>query len=133
MDFSLVIPFYNEEKNAEGVCNEIIENFGRHNLNFELIAVNNGSKDNTPEILEEFSKKHPAVKVVTVPVNQGYGYGVLEGMKTAQGAFIGYSVGDGQISAEDVYRVYRESVTNNLDFCQGKRMGRKDTLLRTIN
>ncbi|MFH1665995.1 MAG: glycosyltransferase family 2 protein [Elusimicrobiota bacterium] len=133
MQFSLVIPFYNEEKNAESVCHEIVEIFSRHNLNYELIAVNNGSRDKTAQLLEQLADKHPVIKIVNVAVNQGYGYGVLQGLKTAQGDYVGYSVGDGQISAEDVYKVYKEAAVNNLDYCQGKRIGRKDSFLRTLN
>jgi len=133
MEFSLVIPFYNEEKNVENVCSEIVEVFSKHNLNYELIAVNNGSRDRTKELLEQLSGRYSVIKIVTVQVNQGYGYGVLQGLKIAQGNYVGYSVGDGQISAEDVFKVYKEAVTNNLDYCQGKRMGRKDSFLRTLN
>ncbi|OGS22598.1 MAG: hypothetical protein A2252_03195 [Elusimicrobia bacterium RIFOXYA2_FULL_39_19] len=133
IEFSLVIPFYNEEKNAEFVCNDILHTFRNKQLTFELIAVNNGSQDNTPEILARQSQNNKEIKVVKVDVNQGYGHGVLQGLKTAKGVFIGYSVGDRQISADDVYEVFNEARMNDLEYCQGKRTNRKDTLLRTLN
>lgn len=131
-EFSLVIPFYNEEGNVERVCREIIDEFNNHGIQYELITINNGSVDRTPQLLDRLSGQYPQIKVVTVEVNQGYGFGVRQGFKIASGDYVGYSVGDGQISAADVARVYKIAKEEGLDFCQGKRI-RKDTLLRRTN
>ncbi len=134
VDFSLVIPFYNEEKNVQKVCAEIIKEFDKQNLNYEIIAVNNGSLDRTGELLDSLAQQYSKIfKIVKVVVNQGYGWGVLQGLKVAAGTYIGYSVGDGQILAEDVFRVFKKAKEENLDFCQGKRSIRQDTLLRRLN
>jgi polyisoprenyl-phosphate glycosyltransferase len=131
-EFSLIIPFYNEETNVERVCEEIVGEFSARKLEYELIAVNNGSGDRTPQLLDKLSGQYPQIKVVTVDVNQGYGFGVRQGFGIASGNYIGYSVGDGQISAADVAEVFGIAREESLDFCQGKRI-RKDTLLRRIN
>ena len=131
-EFSLVIPFYNEEENAEKVCLEIISEFDSRGLDYELIAVNNGSADRTPGILRKLAEKHPRIKIVDVGKNQGYGFGVIQGFGQAQGDYVGYSTGDGQISASDVYGVFSRMKEQGLDYAQGKRV-RKDTLLRRFN
>lgn len=131
-EFSLVIPFYNEEENVEKVCRETIKEFETHGLNYELIAVNNGSRDRTPQLLLELSREYPRIKIVNVDVNQGYGFGVLQGLKIAAGDYIGYSAGDGQVCSRDVVKVFKIAREENLDFCQGKRI-REDTLIRRLN
>lgn len=131
-EFTLVVPFYNEEENVEAVCREILGEFDSRNLEYEFIAVNNGSKDRTPGMLRGISAANPRMKVVDVDVNQGYGYGVIQGFRQARGAYVGYSTGDGQISASDVYGVFSKMKEQGLDYCQGKRI-RKDTFLRRMN
>jgi len=131
-EFSLVIPFYNEEENAERVCLEIVNEFDSRELDYELIAVNNGCADRTPGILRRLSEKHSRIKVVDVEKNQGYGFGVIQGFQHARGGYVGYSTGDGQISASDVFGVFSRMKEQGLDYAQGKRV-RKDTFLRRLN
>lgn len=133
VEFSLVIPFYNEEKNVQTVCEEIINEFNKQKVNYEIIAVNNGSFDRTGELLDSLAQQYSKMfKIVKIAVNQGYGWGVLQGLKVASGNYVGYSVGDDQISAEDVFRVFKKAREENLDFCQGKRTIRHDTLVRRL-
>ncbi len=133
-EFSLIIPFYNEEKNVERVCSELARDFGANGFRYEIIAVNNGSSDGTAEALAGVLRQYPGVfRVEAVPVNQGYGWGVLQGLKIAAGARVGYSVGDGQISAEDVLKAFEKAKADDLDFCQGTRVSRQDSLLRRLN
>jgi len=133
-EFSLVIPFYNEEKNVLRVCGELVRDFNAHGLKYEVIAVNNGSSDGTGTALASVLERYPGVfRLVNVPVNQGYGWGVLQGLKTASGTRVGYSVGDGQISAADVLKAFDKASGEDLDFCQGTREARQDSLLRRLN
>jgi len=134
LDFSLVIPFYNEEKNVRRVCGELAGDFNARGISYEIIAVNNGSSDGTGAALAEvIGLNHGTFRLVNVPVNRGYGWGVLQGLKEAAGVRVGYSVGDGQISAADVLKAFDKSVAEDLDFCQGTRTARQDVLLRRIN
>ena len=132
MFLSLVIPFYNEEEKLEDVLVGIINEFSERKLNLTLIAVNNGSSDNTFNILKELSNRYSQIKIVNISKNKGYGYGVVQGMKEATGDYVGYSVGDGQVSGADVARVYDEVKRGESDFCQGKR-NKEDFSLRRIS
>ena len=132
MSLSLVIPFFNEEKNVEDVIMDIINEFNEKNINYSLIAVNNGSSDNTCDILEELSSRYSQIKIVNINKNIGYGYGVTQGLKVATGDYVGYSVGDGQISGADVARVFDEAKRGNIDFCQGRR-NKKDLSMRRVS
>ena len=78
MPVSLVIPFYNEEENIERVVSGLVNSFEKGSIDYELILVNNGSVDKSPQILEDLAKEKPdRIKVVHVLVNQGYGWELL--------------------------------------------------------
>lgn len=107
---SLVIPLYNEAANAQKVAKELIEELSKEYISYELVLVNNGSKDNTGHILSKLAKSNPEIKIVTVPVNQGYGWGVINGLRWASGDYLGFMGGDGQIEPGDVSKVFKGMV-----------------------
>jgi len=128
---SLVLPFYNEEENVSRVIGDLEAAFENEGLkDYEIIGVNNGSWDRTGELLKELHEKNPRVKLITVPVNQGLGYGVLQGFREAQGEYVGFNCGDGQIGSEDVVKVWRKLIEEGLDLCKVRRVVREDGLKR---
>jgi glycosyltransferase involved in cell wall biosynthesis len=72
----------------------------------ELVLVDNGSKDETAEIIRQMIADGLPVVLETVKINQGYGNGVLQGLKLCRGSFIGFLCADGQVDAYDVGKVY---------------------------
>ena len=132
MTLSLVVPFYNEGETAEKVSLDLISEFEKNGINLELVLVDNGSTDSTQEILQELATLNPEIKIVTIPVNKGYGWGVISGLREAQGDYLGVVHGDGQISAGDTVKIYQRLVVDKLDLCKAKRIERQDGLLRKI-
>jgi glycosyltransferase involved in cell wall biosynthesis len=129
-DLSLVIPCYNEEKNIEKVVREMVGVFDAKNIDYELVLVNNGSLDNTGRIIENISTKNPRIKVVHVKKNEGYGWGIINGLRKASGSYLGFTDADGQIPAIYVVRIYEKLKLAKLDLCKGRRILRDDGLLR---
>ncbi|RRD40761.1 glycosyltransferase family 2 protein [Leptotrichia sp. OH3620_COT-345] len=113
MNLSIIVPCYNEEKNIR----LILEKFKKviTNEKIEVILVNNGSTDNSERILENLLPKYFFAKTVFVPVNQGYGYGILQGLKEAKGKFIGWTHADMQTDPKDVIKAYKILEENNWD------------------
>ncbi len=133
MTLSLVVPFFNEEKSIRRVVTGLVNSFEKSSIDYELILVNNGSVDESPQILENLAKKKPnKVKVVHVSVNQGYGWGIINGLEKAAGEYVGFMCGDSQIRPEDVTRVYQEIEQGNCDLAKVKRVTRKDSLPRKV-
>lgn len=133
LDFSLVIPLYNEEEGARGVVDNLISALDEALLDYELVLVDNGSRDMTPQILESLAReKGDKIKIVHVPVNQGYGWGIINGLNAATGTFVGYMCGDGQIQPKDVIKVFDRIRAGNCDLAKVKRVARHDGLLRKI-
>lgn len=129
---SLAIPLYNEEETVRLLVSNLSAEFDKAGLVCELVLVNNGSRDRTPVILEELSHEFPHVRVVTVGVNQGYGWGILCGLKETSAPIVGYMCGDGQILPADVVRVYLCLTSNPLDIAKVNRVARHDGLQRKI-
>ncbi|MDD6237249.1 MAG: glycosyltransferase family 2 protein, partial [Clostridiales bacterium] len=115
MRISIVVPCYNEAENIP----LILERFGEviKTDEVEVILVNNGSTDNSAAVLEELLQKYPFAKTVLVPVNQGYGYGILQGLDSAQGEYIGWTHADMQTDPADVLKaleIIRGSADKNI-------------------
>jgi glycosyltransferase involved in cell wall biosynthesis len=104
MKLSIIVPCYNEAQNIP----LILDKFDRviKNSEIEVILVDNGSKDNSEEILKQLLPKYPFARVVKVDVNQGYGFGITSGLSAAKGEFIGYTHADMQTDPADVLKAF---------------------------
>jgi len=118
---SVVIPFYDEERTIEPLVNKLRYIFNKDKINYELILVDNGSKDNTFEIIDKLSKKYKNVKPVYIKINQGYGWGILNGLKVAVGEYVGYIDGDLEIEPEGILNLYNKIKKTNADIGKGIR------------
>jgi glycosyltransferase involved in cell wall biosynthesis len=103
---SLVIPCYNEEAVLPKSMPPLLAACAGLNIPFELVMVNNGSWDATPQKIDEFIRQGFPVKRVDVPVNKGFGLGVISGLHASAGAYVGYACADGQVSPEDILKIF---------------------------
>ncbi len=130
--FSIVIIFYDEAENVVSVVSSLQERLESSNLDFQLILVNNGSRDNTGGLIKNFAEKDERVKMVIVSENQGYGWGIIRGLQEVDGEIIGYMGGDGQVRAEDVIKIAKEILTEDYDIVKARRAKREDGIIRKI-
>jgi len=131
MNLCLVIPFYNEEKNIETVVHMLSCSLKDASINYRLVLVNNGSIDNSRQILEQLKKENPErITIVNIEKNQGFGWGIINGLAKAKETYIGYMGGDGQIKAEDVVKVIHKLQTGKFDLTKINRVVRNDGILR---
>ena len=112
-DLSIVMPCYNEEAILGFTIPKLVEAFERSEYRLELIAVDNGSRDRTGEIIRRFEKKYPAVIFHRVEVNQGYGWGILSGMQLCSADWVGIVPADGQVDAEDIVRLFETALASD--------------------
>jgi len=118
--FSVVLPCYNEAQNLP----LILEGYRKvWRESCELVLVNNGSSDNSAQVLQqELAKPENAfARSVLVPANQGYGYGVMAGIRAAKGEVIGISHADMQCPPADLFRAYDLLEENQNVIVKGKR------------
>jgi glycosyltransferase involved in cell wall biosynthesis len=123
---SIVVPCYNEGDSMS----ELLEAYAAviNRTDIEVVLVNNGSTDNTQDVLESLRSKYiHFLKVVSVEKNEGYGHGIVIGLKAASGEFIGWTHGDLQTPPSDILKaldiIERENKSEFL-FIKGKRKGR---------
>lgn len=132
---SIVIPCYNEAGNIPLIIGRLTDIVGKRK-DIEVILVNNGSTDNSSKIFEtELNAcKLDCFRIADIKKNQGYGYGILQGLKEAKGDVIAWTHADMQTDPNDVliafdrYKEITENTNNNEEnkiFIKGKRKNRK--------
>ena len=124
MMLSVVVPCYNEEENIPLILERFSEVIGRRSI--EVILVNNGSTDHSARVLEQLLPAYPFARSTLVPVNRGYGYGILQGLKEAKGEYLGWTHADMQTDPKDVVTAYEMLIdAEGKDiFLKGNRKGR---------
>jgi glycosyltransferase involved in cell wall biosynthesis len=101
-----VLPCYNEEALVRQTATRLIDAFRAAGVDLELVLVDNGSSDATGEIIDEMVAEGLPVVKATVKVNEGYGLGVLTGLRCCRGRFVGFMCVDDQVHPHDVVRLY---------------------------
>lgn len=100
MKLSIIIPCYNEEENLSQLVDSLVEMAKGRDV--EFILVENGSKDGSYKLMMSLVRDKQFIKIVTVEVNQGLGYGICQGIKSSKGDFIGWIHADMQTPREDI-------------------------------
>lgn len=126
---SIILPVFNEEKNIGRVLGNVSSFFSEIKLPFEIIAVNDGSKDKTSEILNKYSGLKN-IKIVLHEKNLGYGTALRSGFNAAQGDLIFFTDSDGQFDVKDIIPFLDK--IKNYDFVAGFRENRKDPFIRIL-
>jgi dolichyl-phosphate beta-glucosyltransferase len=92
--YSIVIPAYNEGERLGASLEQVLAYVHQQNWNVEIIVVNDGSCDETVNIVREFADKDPAVRLLENHGNRGKGYSVANGMMNARGDIVVFSDAD---------------------------------------
>ena len=125
MKLSIVIPCYNEEKNIPLILSGFQGVIKRNDV--EVIIINNGSTDNSKDMLNNLLPQYSFARVIGVEKNQGYGFGILSGLKGAKGEYIGWTHGDMQTPPNDILKALEIIEKNNNPkniYMKGRRKGR---------
>ena len=132
ISLSIAIPFYNEEPNVVSVIKDIVTVLESKGILFEILAVDNGSSDATGNLIASMHEQDKRIVPVRVPVNKGYGFGILAGLGKAKGGVLGYTWGDGQVSAADLLRIFEALLEKDAHIGKAHRTERHDGLFRLI-
>ena len=131
---SYFFPAHNEEANVRGLVDEALGALPAIAETFEIVIVNDGSRDATGAIADELSAAHPnVVRAVHHPTNLGYGAALLSGFRAARYELVAFTDGDRQFHVEDIGRLTARLVeADNPDVVVGYRIKRADPLIRTL-
>ena len=127
---SAIMPAYNEEDILPVTMQEATEALEELAEEWELLIVDDGSKDSTPQILAEWSAKDPRIKILTQNPNQGYSKALIRGFYAATLPAVFYTDGDAQFDFCELERLYPH--LENHDLVTGYRVGRKDPPIRFL-
>lgn len=123
MKLSIVVPCYNEKDNIPLILERFNDVVKRDDV--EVVLVDNGSTDGSAEVFDQLLPQYAFAKMVKVPVNQGYGYGILQGLKECRGEYIGWTHADMQTDPADVLKALDLiEEEKGLVFVKGNRRGR---------
>jgi len=125
-ELSLVIPCYDEAQTLPDLIRRLDETFSAEPA-VEVVLVDNGSTDETPAMMQALAgRSHPFIRSVRVEVNQGYGFGILAGLRAARGTFVGWTHADLQADPADALRALqhiRQTARRDV-YAKGRRYGR---------
>ena len=131
-ELSFFFPAHNEEANLEALVDEAMIALPALAEKFEIIAVDDGSRDRTPAIADELAKQHPdTFRVVHHPTNLGYGAALRSGFGAARYGLVAFIDGDRQFKVADVGRLTeRLAAADAPDVVVGYRLRRADPPIR---
>lgn len=131
---SVVIPFFDEEESIENVCEELRQVLANErDLTWELIMVDDGSKDRTPQLMDDLAIRHENLRALHLKPNSGQSAALEAGFEEALGEFIATLDGDGQNDPRDIPRLLNLLKVNRVDMICGVRQRRADNLIRRLS
>lgn len=129
-NLSVFFPTYNEEKNITSVVENAIEVLKKLKLDWEVLVINDGSKDHTAEEVEKLTAKYPHVRLINHPTNKGYGKALKTGFTEAKYPWVVFLDSDGQFDFSEVTKLLEK--TDQADVILGYRLNRADPFARRI-
>jgi glycosyltransferase involved in cell wall biosynthesis len=132
MQLSVVIPLFNEEESLPELVAWIERVMKAHQFSYEIILVDDGSKDKSWNVIQSLSAKHPEVKGVKFRRNYGKSAGLQVGFSHAQGDVVITMDADLQDSPDEIPDLYKMITTDGYDLVSGWKQKRFDPLSKTI-
>ena len=132
MDISVVVPLYNEEESLPELYRWIEKVMKANGFSFEVIFVNDGSTDNSWQVIEDLSKQSESVKGIKFRRNYGKSPALYCGFKEAQGNVVITMDADLQDSPDEIPGLYKMITEDGYDLVSGYKQKRYDPLSKTL-
>jgi dolichyl-phosphate beta-glucosyltransferase len=120
LGYSIIIPAYNESVRVGATLERVLAHVAERGWDAEIIAVDDGSRDNTVEIIRGYAKNNPHLRLLQNPGNRGKGYSVRNGMLHAQGKLLLFSDADLSAPIEEAEKLFG-AIANGADIAIGSR------------
>ena len=128
---SVFFPAYNDGGTIGSMVLMAVRTLNEITDDFEVIVVNDGSRDYTPDVLSALSEQIPQVKIIPHNGNQGYGAALITGFSNCIKDLIFYTDGDAQYDVREM-KALLSQLTNDVDWVNGYKISRSDPLHRKI-
>lgn len=118
--YSIVIPAYNESARIRVTLDRVLAHIDRSGWNAEVLVVNDGSTDNTAQIIQQYAAQHPRLRLLQNPGNRGKGFSVRNGMLHAGGEVLLFTDADLSSPIEEADKLFA-ALTAGADVAMGSR------------
>lgn len=132
MDISVVVPLYNEDESLPELVDWIARVMHTHNFNYEVLLIDDGSKDNSWNVIEQLSQSNPHVKGIKFKRNYGKSAALQVGFQAVQGNVVITMDADLQDSPDEIPELYEMVTKQNYDIVSGWKKKRYDPISKTI-
>jgi glycosyltransferase involved in cell wall biosynthesis len=131
MKISAFFPAHNEEANIGDLVKKTSKVLSELCEEYEIIVVNDGSKDKTKEVVENLMKEDNHIRLINHEINKGYGAALKSGFYNAKYEWIFFTDGDGQFDVSEIKKLI--DLSKDCDIATGYRIKRQDPIHRKIN
>jgi|TARA_B110000093_G_scaffold55823_1_gene60119 glycosyltransferase involved in cell wall biosynthesis len=130
-NLTIVVPLYNEEENIDRLNKELNAFLKISLLDTQVLFINDGSSDNSEELIKKICKVNDRFKLISFKKNYGLSAAIKAGFDNAKTSLVGYIDADLQTNPEDFNLLLKE-IDNN-DLVTGVRTSRKDSIIKNIS
>ena len=127
---SLFFPAYNEEKNIKKTVEKALAILPKVASDYEVIVVDDGSKDKTAEMVDKIAKENKKVRLISHPKNLGYGSALKTGFENAKYSWVAFADSDGQFDISELKILVDKA--SKADLVLGYRLDRADPFIRKV-
>lgn len=129
-ELSVFFPAVNEEDNIRGTVEQADEVLKKLDIKYEIIIVDDGSKDQTAQIVRDLAEKNSKIRLISHDKNLGYGSALKTGFKNAKYSWVAFSDSDGQFDFSEITLLLDRS--DQADLVLGYRIKRADSFSRKV-
>ncbi len=122
-------PAYNDQHTIEGIIRTSADEMRKITSDFEVLVVDDGSRDETGAILDRLTEELPYLRVIHHETNRGYGAALITGFTNARKDLIFYTDGDGQYDVREMHNLFAK-LGPNIDLVNGFKVKRSDPWYR---
>lgn len=120
MTYSFIVPAYNESSRIRPTLNEMLRYTAEQNWDAEILVVDDGSRDDTAEVIREYARAHSQIRLLQNPGNRGKGFSVRNGMLHARGDICLFTDADLSSPISEAPKLF-EAIRSGVDIAIGSR------------
>ncbi len=132
LQISIVVPLYNEAESLPELCSWVDQVMQKNQFTYEMIFVNDGSKDTSWQVIQDLSKQYSTIKGISFARNYGKSAALHEGFQKASGQVVITMDADLQDSPDEIPELYRMITQDGFDLVSGWKQKRFDPISKTI-
>lgn len=132
IQISVIVPAYNEDESLPELCDWISKVMNAHQFTYEIILIDDGSSDNTWEVIRSLSLQNSYIKGISFNRNYGKSAALQTGFRAAKGEVVITMDADMQDSPDEIPELYKMIKEQNYDLVSGWKKKRFDPLSKTI-